>query len=123
MFDFIIDIIEQIFDSTEGAIESVVETAVDVADNVDLGDVILIGSTIYVANLTVSSIKDELRKRQELKAKGVTRVIIGDFVKDHEDGCPVIHFNAYTAQNKQVGQFSMKGRSYSGLYKGQEIAI
>lgn len=121
MIDFIIDILREIFDWGGDAIEAVGDTVVDVASNVDLGDVLLIGSAIYVANLTVSSIQDELRNRRELKAKGATQVIIKDFINNN--GYTEVSFAALNAQNKQVGTFSMKGRSCSGLHKGQQIAI
>ncbi len=117
MIDFLLDIIGEIFDCGSNAID----TVVDVASNVDLGDVLLIGSAIYVANLTVSSIQDELRNRQELKTKGATQVIIKDFINN--SGYTEVSFTALNAQNKQVGTFSMKGCSCSGLYKGQKIAI
>ena len=121
MLDFIFEILGDIFDWGSDAIEAVGDTVVDVANNIDLGDVLLIGSAIYVANLTVSSIKDELHNRQELKAKGATQVIIKDFINNN--GYTEVSFAALNAQNKQVGTFSMKGRSCSGLYKGQKIAI
>ena len=117
MLDFILEILGEIFDWGSDAID----TVVDVASNVDIGDVLLIGSAIYVANLTVSSIQNELRNRQELKAKGATQVIIKDFI--NKSGYTEVSFAALNAQNKQVGTFSMKGRSCSGLYKGQKIAI
>ena len=59
--------------------------------------------------------------RQELKAKGATQVIIKDFINNN--GYTEVSFAALNAQNKQVGTFSMKGRSCYGLYKGQKIAI
>ncbi len=121
MIDFIIDILGELFDWGGDAIESVGETIVDVASNVDLGDVLIIGSAIYVANLTVSSIQDELRNRRELKAKGATQVIIKEFINNN--GYTEVSFAALNAQNKQVGTFSMKGRSCSGLHKGQRITI
>lgn len=117
MLDLIWDAIEALFDWGGDAIDTVAE----VASNVDLGDVLLIGSAIYVTNLTVNSIKDELRNRQELKAKGATQVVIKDFI--NQSGYTEVSFAALNAQNKQVGTFSMKGRSCSGLYKGQKIAI
>ena len=117
MLDLIWDAIEALFDWGGDAIDTVAE----VASNVDLGDVLLIGSAIYVTHLTVNSIKDELRNRQELKAKGATQVVIKDFM--NQSGYTEVSFAALNAQNKQVGTFSMKGRSCSGLYKGQKIAI
>ena len=72
---------------------------------IDPSDVLLIGGAIYVANLTVSSIRDELRNRQELKAKGATQVIIKDFINNN--GYTEVSFAALNAQNKQVGTFSM----------------
>lgn len=117
MFDFILEILGDIFDWGGDAID----TVVDVASNVDLGDVLLIGSAIYVTNLTVNSIKDELRNRQELKAKGATQVVIKKFFKER-DGI-MLDLVALNAQNQQVGKFSMRGNSVYGLSEGQKIAI
>ena len=121
MIDFFLELLGDLFESGGEVIESVGETVGDVVSNVDLGDVLLIGSAIYVANLTVSSIQDKLRNRRELKAKGATQVIIKDFINNN--GYTEVSFAALNAQNKQVGTFSMKGRSCSGLHKGQRIAI
>lgn len=117
MLDLILDAVEAIF----GEGSDVMEALSGVADGVDIGDALLIGSAIYVANLTVSSIQDELRNRRELKAKGATQVIIKDFI--NQNGYTEVSFAALNAQNKQIGTFSMKGRSCSGLHKGQRIAI
>lgn len=121
MLDFIIEILGDIFDWGGDAIESVGKTVAEVASNVDLGDVLLIGSAIYVANLSVSSIRDKLRNRQELKAKGATQVVIKKFFEER-DGIR-LDLVALNAQNQQVGKFSMKGNSISGLSEGQRIAI
>lgn len=117
MLDLILEALEAIFDWGGDAID----TAVDVASNVDLGDVLLIGSAIYVTNITVRSIQDELRNRKELKVKGATKVIVEDFFKNN--GHTVVSLTALNDQNKRVGTLSMEGRSYSGLHKGQVIAI
>lgn len=121
MIDFLIDLIGDLFSDGAEVIGDTVSTVSDVVSNIELGDVLLIGSVIYVANLTVSSIQDELRNRRELKAKGATQVIIKDFLESH--GCTVVSMDAYNAQNKKVGVLSMECRSYSGLYKGQKVAI
>lgn len=121
MLDFLIDLIGDLFSDGADLIGDAASTVGDVVSNIDLSDVLLIGSAIYVANLTVSSIQDELRNRRELKAKGATQVIIKDFINNN--GYTEVSFAALNAQNKQVGTFSMKGRSCSGLYKGQKIAI
>jgi hypothetical protein len=91
--------------------------------SVDLGDVLLIASTIYVTNLTVNSVRDVLRNRQELKENGATHVIIKDFIDSNDRGYTEVSFAALNEQNEQVGTFSMEGRSCSGLYVGQKIAI
>ncbi|MBD5194925.1 MAG: hypothetical protein HDS71_08865 [Bacteroidales bacterium] len=121
MLDFLIDLIGDLFSDGADLISDTASTVGDVVSNIDLSDVLLIGSTIYVANLTVSSIKDELHNRQELKAKGAIQVIIKDFTNNK--GYTEVSLAALNAQNKQVGTFSMKGRSCSGLYKGQKIVI
>ncbi len=117
MLDFILEILEDIFDWGSDAVETVVDTAT----TIDISDVILFSSAIWVANLTVSSIRDNLRSRQELKAKGATQVIIKKFF-DERDGIR-LDLVALNAQNQQVGKFSMKGRSVSGLSEGQRIAL
>lgn len=121
MLDFLIDLLGDLFESGSEIVESFGETVVDTVSNVDLSDVLLIGGAIYVANLTVSSIQDELRNRKELKAKGATHVIIKDFI--NKSGYTEVSFAAMNAQGKQVGKFSMQGRTCSGLRKGQQIAI
>ncbi len=121
MLDFLIELFRDLFEGGSEIVESVGDAVSDVATNADLGDVLLIGSAIYVANLTVSTIQDELRTRKELKAKGATQVVIKEFID--KSGYTEVSFAALNAQNKQVGTFSMQGRSYSGLYKGQKIAI
>lgn len=121
MLDFLIELLGDLFEEGGEIIESVGDTVVDAVSNVDLSDILLISSAIYVANLTVSSIQDELRTRKELKAKGATHVIIKDFI--NKSGYTEVSFAAMNAQGKQVGKFSMQGRSCSGLYKGQQIAI
>lgn len=117
MLDLIWEAIQALFDFGEGAIENIEE----LANGVDLSDALLIGSAIYVANLTVSSIQDELKNRKELKAKGATQAVIKDFLTNN--GYTEISLDAFNAQNKQVGTFSMKSRSCSGIYKGQRISI
>lgn len=117
MLEFIWDIISDIFDWGG----EVVETVADVASEIDLGDVLLIGSAIYVANLSVSTIRNELRNRHELKAKGATQVVIKDFI--NKNGYTEVSFAALNAQNKQVGTFAMRGSSCSGLSVGQKITI
>ncbi len=117
MIDFLIDILGEIFDWGKDAGEAIIDTVT----GVDLSDVLLIGSTIWVTNLTVTSIKDELRNRQELKAKGAKHVVIKEFFEER-DGI-VLDLVALNAQNKEIGKLSMKGQSTSGLHVGQKIAI
>lgn len=119
MLDFIFEILGDIFDWDEGVIEPGGETFIDVIGNVDFGDVLLIGGAIYVANLSVDSIRDIIRNRQELKANGATQVVIKKFFEER-DGIK-LDLVALNAQNQQVGKFSMRGNSSSGLYEGQII--
>ena len=119
IFDFLGDALESLFDFGG----DVADAVADVASNVDLGDVLLIGSTLYVANLTVNSIQEELRGREDLKSKGVTNVVIKEFLEKNDDDCTVLSLDAFDASGNKVGNISMKGKSCSGLYKGQRIQI
>lgn len=119
MLDLIWEAIQAIFESGEEIASNIDE----VVGNMDWTDVLLIGSAIYVANLTVSSIQDELRNRKELKEKGVTHVILKEIIENNEKNCTVLSLEALNAQNKSVGTFKMEGKSCSGLHKGQTIAI
>jgi protoheme ferro-lyase len=121
MLDFLIELLDDLINEGDEIVNSVSEIIVDTVSNINLDDIVLISSAIYVANLTVSSIQDELRNRKELKAKGATNVIIKDFI--NKSGYTEVSFVAMNAQGKQVGKFSMQGRTCSGLHKGQQIAI
>ena len=84
MIELLGDLIEWIGDLFDGGdvIDSVVDggaavigTAFDV-----ISTALLIQGVLYVASLTVDSIRSELNNRRELKAKGVTNVVIQDFI-------------------------------------------
>lgn len=112
------ELIEWIGDLIDGA---------DIADAVGdaasfVGDALLIGGAIYVASLTVDSIKSELRNRRELKEKGVTHVIILDFI-NQTNGYTEVSLAALNAQNQQVGTVKMQSKGSVNVYKGQRIAL
>lgn len=86
-----------------------------------LGTGLLITGAIMVTELTVDTIQSELKRRQELKGKGVTQAIITDFVRSN--GYTEISLAALNAKNQQVGTVKMKARSSSGIKKGDKIRL
>lgn len=86
-----------------------------------IGTSLLISGAIMVAELTVDSIQSELKRRQELKGKGVTQAIITDFVRNN--GYTEISLAALNAKNQQVGTVKMKARFSSGIKKGDKISL
>lgn len=117
MLDFIFELLGDIFDWGSDAVEAVA----DAASSVSVADALLIGSAIYVTHITVKSVQDELRNRQELKAKNATKALVKEFLT--ENGHTTVSLAALNAQNQQVGTFKMQGNSCSGLRKGQVIEI
>ena len=127
MIELLGDIIEWVVDLFDGgeAVPGIVEgggdllsTAFDVVSTA-----LLIQGAIYVTTLTVDSIKSELSNRRELKNKGVTNVVIQDFIR--QNGRTVVSLAALNAQNKQVGSVNIESRSsdYSSLKVGQKIQL
>ena len=125
MIELLGDLIEWIGDLFDGGdvIDSVVDggaavigTAFDV-----ISTALLIQGVVYVASLTVDSIRSELNNRRELKAKGVTNVVIQDFI--NQSGYTEISLAALNAQNQQVGTVKMKTSGYSNVKKGQKIQL
>lgn len=125
MIELLGDLIEWIGDLFDGGdvIDSVVDggsavlgTAFDVVSTA-----LLIQGAVYVASLTVDSIRSELNNRRELKAKGVTNVVIQDFI--NQSGYTEISLAALNAQNQQVGTVKMKTKGYSNVKKGQKIQL
>lgn len=88
-----------------------------------IGTALLIQGAIYVASLTADSIRSELSNRRELKNKGVTNVIIQDFIE--KNGYTEISLAALNAQNQQVGTVNVASRNsdHSSLKIGQKIQI
>ena len=104
-------------DLIEGAIE--LFTSDGIAEVISTN--LLIMGAIMVTELTVDSIQSELKRRQELKGKGVTQAIITDFVRNN--GYTEISLAALNAKNQQVGTVKMKARSSSGIKKGDKISL
>lgn len=82
---------------------------------------LLIQGAIYVASLTVDSIRSELNNRRELKAKGVLYVVVQDFI--YQNGYTETSLAALNAQNQQVGTLKMKTKGNSNIKKGQKIQL
>ncbi|MBR6591915.1 MAG: hypothetical protein IKK81_04750 [Prevotella sp.] len=114
MIELLGDLIEWIGDLFDGG--AVIGTAFDV-----ISTALLIQGVVYVASLTVDSIRSELNNRRELKAKGVTNVVIQDFI--NQSGYTEISLAALNAQNQQVGTVKMKTSGYSNVKKGQKIQL
>ncbi len=114
MIELLGDLIEWIGDLFDGG--AVIGTAFDV-----ISTALLIQGVVYVASLTVDSIRSELNNRRELKAKGVTNVVIQDFI--NQSGYTEISLAALNAQNQQVGTVKMKTSGYSNVKKDQKIQL
>lgn len=121
MIELLGDLIEGVIDffSDGGGGEVIGDIAAGSLDVIS--DALLIGSVVYVTSLTVDSIRSELGNRRELKAKGVTNVVIQDFI--NQSGYTEVSLAALNAQNKQVGTVKMKTKGYANVHKGQKIAI
>ena len=120
MIELLGDLIEWIGDLLDGGevLDTVVDggaaflgTAFDV-----ISTALLIQGVVYVASLTVDSIRSELNNRREIKAKGVTNVVIQDFI--NQNGYTEISLAALNAQNQQVGTVKMKTKGNSTVKKG-----
>lgn len=115
------DLIEALF---EGGAE-IAGDAIEGLSAIGISEVISTGLLVYgaisVANLTVSTIKSELNRRQELKAKGVKSAVITEFIE--QNGHTEITLAALNAQNKQVGTVKMQSRTSSGIKKGTKISL
>lgn len=121
MLDLLGDLIEGVIDFfSDGGGGEVIGDIV-AGGFVVLSDALLIGSVVYVASLTVDSIRSELGNRRELKDKGVTNVVIQDFI--NQSGYTEISLAALNAQNKQVGTVKMNTKGYVDVHKGQKIAL
>lgn len=117
MIELLGDLIEWVVDLFDGGGELISGTF-DI-----LSTALLIQGAIYVTSLTVDSIKSELSNRRELKNKGVTNVVIQDFIR--QNGRTVVSLAALNAQNKQVGSVNIESKSsdYSSLKVGQKIRL
>ncbi len=115
------DFISSIFESGTGVVAGAVGelSALGISEVVSTG--LLIYGAITVASLTVSSIQNELSRRQKLKAKGVTSAVITDFI--NQNGHTEITLAALNAQNKQVGTVKMRSKTSSGIEKGTKIYL
>ncbi|MCH5176044.1 MAG: hypothetical protein J1F40_09165 [Prevotellaceae bacterium] len=125
MIELLGDLIEWIgdlFDVSEGVTEVVGGGAdiLNIAFDV-VSTALLIQGAVYVASLTVDSIRSELNNRRELKNKGVTNVIIQEFIE--KNGYTEISLAALNAQNQQVGTVQMRTKGSSNVEKGQRIKL
>lgn len=121
MLDLLGDLIEGVIDFfSDGGGGEVIGDVIAGGFSV-LSDALLIGSVVYVASLTADSIRSELSNRRELKAKGVTNVVIQDFI--NQSGYTEISLAALNAQNQQVGTVKMKTSGYTNVKKGQKIQL
>lgn len=125
MIELLGDLIEWIGDLF-GVSEGVTEVVGGGADILNIAfDVVstalLIQGAVYVASLTVDSIRSELNNRRELKNKGVTNVIIQEFIE--KNGYTEISLAALNAQNQQVGTVQMRTKGSSNVEKGQRIKL
>ena len=125
MIELLGDLIEWIgdlFDVSEGVTDVVGGGAdiLNIAFDV-VSTALLIQGAVYVASLTVDSIRSELNNRRELKNKGVTNVIIQEFIE--KNGYTEISLAALNAQNQQVGTVQMRTKGSSNVEKGQRIKL
>lgn len=112
IFEGVGDLISDIFDS--GAGEAVGGFVAGAAT------ALLVAGVISVIEVTVDTIKNELSRRSELKAKGVVSVIVKEFLR--ESNATVVTFDAINSANQCVGKVQMKGSSVR-VVEGQKISI
>lgn len=123
MLDFLAEICEGIGDLISDIFDSGVGEAVGEAVGgvvVGAATALLVAGVITVIEVTVDTIKYELSRRAELKAKGVVSVIVKEFL--NESNATVVTFDAINSANQCVGKVQMKGSSVS-VVKGQKISI
>lgn len=118
MFDFLIDLVESVFDCAGDTVSEIDWSSV--IDGV-ISTAPLVLATIVVASITEESIRNELKNRSELKKKNVTSAVVKDFVQ--QAGYTEITLAALNAQNQQVGSFKMKAKSSHNIAKGDKIWI
>jgi hypothetical protein len=80
----------------------------------------LIKETIRVVCITIEEIRNQLRNRSELAGKGISHVVISDFIKNSD--CTVVTLDALKANGERVGKIKMQGQT-STVQKGMTIAI
>ena len=80
----------------------------------------LIAETIKVVCLTIEEIRNQLRGRSELAGKGITHVVISEFIKNSER--TIVTLDALKANGEKVGKIKMEGQT-STVQKGMKIAI
>ncbi len=116
IFSGIGDFLGEIFGS--GAGEAIAGAAAAGATALATG--LLISGVIALATITVESIQNALKGRQELIDKGVVNVVVADFLKQAD--CTIVTLNALNAANKQVGSVKVKGKAVN-VTKNQKIAL
>lgn len=127
LFGWLFDLIGEIFSGIgeffgeifgSGAGEAIAEGATAIASVAAAS--MLIGGVIAVTSITVDSIREKLKNRNELISKGVLSVVVSEFIKQAD--CTIITLDALDASNKSVGQIKMKGQNCN-VRKGQRIAL
>lgn len=117
-------LLEVVFDFLGDLFDGAAESVGDIASSIDISDVIstglLITAAITVVNLTESTVREELKNRQELKNKGVTSTVITDFIQNN--GYTEVSLAALNAKNQQVGTIKMRAKT-SSLKKGDKIVL
>lgn len=122
MFDFILELLADLF--SDGTGEMVAGVAGEIATGAIevVSTALLIGGAITIFSvITEEVVQRQLRNRKELKDKGVTSVIVKDFIK-HSDRTTV-SLAALNAQNQQVGTLQIESRQGVNLKKNQRIPL
>lgn len=80
----------------------------------------LIAETIEVIRLSIEEIRNQLKGRRELVDKGVSHVIISDFIKNADK--IVVKLDAYRSNGSNAGKITMCGKyAASNIQKGTKI--
>lgn len=80
----------------------------------------LIKETIKVVYLTIEEIRRQINSRTELVGKGISHVVISDFIKSAE--CTTVTLDALKANGERVGKIKMQGQ-VATVQKGMKIAV
>ena len=80
----------------------------------------LIAETIKVVCLTIDEIRNQLQGRTELAGKGITHVVISEFIKNSDR--TIVSLDALKANGEKIGKIKMEGQTAT-VHKGMKIAI